>query len=516
MHVSLGWLHGIPTHAAESWFFAVWFLQAAAAFAAAEEETMKLREICSAVCAALVIGTGGCGGYSAPAPPPPGAQAGQISLTITDAPPAGVTVISFEVSITGATLNPGNVDLLGGKGPIRIEVKKLETESAFLSTASVPAANYTSLNLTFANPELTFLNNTGAPLAGCANDSVCEIKPTGTLTTMLTGGAYTTTFYVTSGMQAGLLVDLNLSALLSGTLGVDFSNAAAVSVVAQTAQGGNELDEIDDADGIVKTPASNQFTLQTTDLGTITVTTNSSTEFRDFDSCAAANFSCLADGQSVEVDLALMGAGSFVAKKIELEDDVAEAGDDELDGVIFKVDSATQFEIVVVDELRDVANVSVGDQVIVMLQTGSGGPSFRVDSNGLDVPSALQQAFEGATDTTPLISGQTVQVRKVSMTGGPSPAVITVTTDRVRLRDTRLTASIAGTVNGNNFNVGSLPGIFTTSGVNTVQVQTSSQTDFENVAGVSGLAGGNTVSLRGLLFASTPNPILIADKVRKR
>src|SRR6476659_4480115 len=95
----------------------------------------------------------GCGGsYNAMAPPP-GAQAAQVSLAVTDAPPAGVTVISFEVSVTGATLSPGNVDLLGGKGPVRIEVKKLETESAFLSTATVAAANYTNLSLTFANPE---------------------------------------------------------------------------------------------------------------------------------------------------------------------------------------------------------------------------------------------------------------------------------------------------------------------------------------------------------------------------
>jgi len=61
------------------------------------------------------------------------AGAAAVSVTMTDTPPAGVTLLSFEVSVTGATLNPGSVDLLGGKGPIQIEVKQLETESAFLS-----------------------------------------------------------------------------------------------------------------------------------------------------------------------------------------------------------------------------------------------------------------------------------------------------------------------------------------------------------------------------------------------
>ena len=116
--------------------------------------------------------------------PPPGTAS--VSFTITDTPPAGVTVLSFEVSVTGATLNPGSVDLLGGRGPVRIEVKQLETESAFLSAANVAPGTYTSINLSFANPELTFKNGTGAMLAGCAAGEVCEIKPQGTLTSMVT------------------------------------------------------------------------------------------------------------------------------------------------------------------------------------------------------------------------------------------------------------------------------------------------------------------------------------------
>jgi hypothetical protein len=297
---------------------------------------------------------------------------------------------------------------------------------------------------------------------------------------------------------------------------VDFSMASAVTPTPKVATSGDALDEIDDADGIVKTPANNSFSLQTSDLGTIPVAADANTEFEGFSSCAAANFSCLADGQSVEVDLILSGSGMFLAKKIELQDDVAEAVDDELDGVVFKVDSATQFEMAVIDELRVVTNVSVGDPIIVTLQTGSGGTTFQVDSNGLNVPSSLQQAFEGATDTSQLVPGQTVQVRKSSVSGGPFPASITVTTNRVRLRDTRFTATISGAISGNNFNVGNLPGLFTAAGVALIQVQTSSQTNFENVSAVSGLADGNSVSLRGLLFNGVPNPVLIADKVRKR
>jgi hypothetical protein len=403
------------------------------------------------------------------------------------------------------------VDLLNGKGPIRIEVKKLETETAFLSTSSVATGNYTSLNLTFANPELTFKNDSGSTLAGCAPGLVCEIKPAGPLTATSNG-----IFYVTSGTPSGLLVDVNLNTLLSGTLGVDFSSSGAVTVTQQTKQAEGELEDLDDVDGIVKGPANNQFILQTKDLGNITVNVDNNTQFKDFETCAAANFTCVKDGQSIEADLLLMASGAFLAMKIELQDDVAEAADDELDGVVFKIDSATQFEMVVIEELRDVANVSVGNPVTVVLQTTGGGTSFRVDTNGLTVPATLQQAFEGATDTAQLLPGQTVQVRKRAMTGGPAPAAIIITTDRIRLRMTRFTATVSGAPAGSMFNVGGLPALFTSAGISQIQVQTSSQTKFENVSGVSGLADGATVSLRGLLFKSTPNPVLIADKVRKR
>src|SRR5690349_7843246 len=137
-----------------------------------------------------VFTSAGCGANYGmnPAPTVPSSNAAgavSVPITMTDTPPAGVTILSFEVSVASATLNPGNVDLLGGKGAVRIEIRKLETESAFLNTATLPAGTYTSLNLAFSNPELTFQNNTATPLAGCALGAVCEIKPAGTLTSVV-------------------------------------------------------------------------------------------------------------------------------------------------------------------------------------------------------------------------------------------------------------------------------------------------------------------------------------------
>ena len=451
-----------------------------------------------------------CNGSNMVTPPVMGGV--PMSLTITDTPPAGVTVLSFEVSVTGATLNPGNVDLLGSRGSVRIEVKRLETEAAFLSTTNVAPGTYTSLNLTFANPELTFKNDTAAMLAGCAVGAICEIKPTGALTSTFTFPSLGIT--VAANTPSAIQVDVNPNVILSATLGVDFSQSGAVSAQ-QFAPKRNDdnndndgMDRLDDLQGTVQNldTTNKKFTLHTAN-GDFTITTDSNTQF-EFEGCMANSFSCLQNNQVVEVDVAMMAGGVFLARKIKFEDVVE---DDELEGVVFKIDDATHFEMVVLDELRSVNNVSVGNPVVVTLSS----PTFRVDTDGLTVPSGLQGAFEGATDTSQLLTGQSVEVRLTGpATAGPP---ITVTANRVRLRMTQFTGNVSGAPVPPNFNVGSLPALFVGAGIIGIQVETSSNTDFQGVTGVIGLADGNTVSLKGLLFKNGGNPpVLIAKKVRKR
>ena len=442
-----------------------------------------------------------------------------VSVTVTDTPPAGVTVLSFEVSVTGATLNPGNVDLLAGKGPREIEVAQLETESAFLSTVRVAPGTYTSLNLTFANPELTFKNDTGAALAGCAPGAVCEIHPTGTLSSTvnfaspgLVISASSSTSMENEGdddkTATGIQVDVNPNVILSAALGVDFSQSGAVTAQQLVTEQEGELDELDDLRGVVQNlnTTSMTFTLHTLN-GDFPITTNSNTEF-EFENCTANNFSCLQNNQVVRVDALMMPGGIFLARRIGFEDDQE---DDELEGVVFKIDDATHFEMVVLDELRSINNVNVGNPIIVTLSN----PTFQVQEEELSIPGTFATAFDSAVDTSQLLPGQDVEIR-LTAPANPGPPIM-VTADRVRLRMAQFTANISGTPVPPNFTVNNLPSLFTTAGITSIQVQTSDKTDFHGVSGVSGLADGNTVSLRGLLFANGANPpVLVAKKVRKR
>lgn len=459
--------------------------------------------------AALVLMVTGCGGgymSSTPVMPVSGAQTSALSLTVTDTPPAGVTVLSFEVTVNGAMLNPGNVALL--VSPQKIEMKELEAESAFLSTVNVPAGPYQSITVNLTNPELRILNQSGATIGSCANNSVCEIQPAAAGNITFSGAPFPV--MLQGGTPSGFQIDVNVASIISNTLALDFNATGAVSVAQLPLPGqpADHLDDLDDLDGVIQNidAANKKFTLHTT-VGDFRVQAGTNTEF-EAESCPANDFTCLQNGQVVSVDAQVMAGGAIIATKIEFEDD---AVDDELQGVIFEIDDATHLKMVVLGELRDVENISVGNPVNVTLSNAS----FQVQDDGINVPSGLQSAFEGATDTSQLEPGQEIQIRaKSAVVPGPP---ITVTTDRVRLRLSQLTATVGGAPVPPNFTVGSLPSLFTAAGVTSIHVQTSSKTNFQGVSGASELANQDQVSLRGLLFRNGGNPPeLIADKVRKR
>lgn len=107
-----------------------------------------------------------------------------VSLSIRHNPPAGVSVLSFKIAVTGATLQP----LDGSQpavalviSPIEVEVPQLETEKALLNVVNAPEGTYRGISLTFANPKLTILNQSGQPIAigtqTCLNGLVCEFNP---------------------------------------------------------------------------------------------------------------------------------------------------------------------------------------------------------------------------------------------------------------------------------------------------------------------------------------------------
>ena len=468
-----------------------------------------------AACFLAFLAIAGCGTSKSFTPSTPlGASA--VSLTIKDTPPTNVDVISFEVTVSGAALNPGNIDLLGATGSQDIDVKKLQVEKAFLSTTSVPATSgpFQSLTLTFANPRLTIMNGTANTLAGCAPGAVCRISPSGTLVATVN---FNPALSLTANNSVGLLVDLNLNTILTSALAVDFSAPNAVSVTPTQISQDNqsqEMENVEDLTGKVTSKGASSFDLQTSQKTFLGIQVDKNTVFKGFSSCTAnpPDLTCLQNGQIVDVDLTVLATGALVAKKVKLGGDEANVNDEELDGFVTSVNSQSgSFAFVVADNLSFLSNSVLGSPMQVQIQSGA---QFGVDLEESENNSGLSTSF---ADVNSLLAGQTVQVHRVSGDGSTASPLVT---DRVRLQETRLTAPVKAKLDANTFTLDVTGFSFLAAvGITEITVDASHAT-FEGAANVSALVVTpvpDSVSVRGWLFKqpSPSSPILIASKVRK-
>jgi Domain of unknown function (DUF5666) len=455
-----------------------------------------------------------CGGGSMNSPAP--ANSVPMSISIGDTPPSGVAVLFFEAMITGGTLQPSDMTkspVAVLTTPVEVEFGHLQTDRAFLSLANIPPDTYKSLTLTFGNAVLTIVNHSTGMIGSCAINAVCQITPSFNPSTATLTSPFPIT--VTADETFGIKLDFNVNSSLQSDLSVN----PMVSVVKVTqrrrADDQDDMEEAEDVDGQVTAVGTNMFTLMNERSGqSFTINVDSNTVFEDFDrgGCTASpqNFSCVAMGQIVEVDLNESGMGTMLAKRVKLEE---QANQEALKATITTVDSSTLFHAVVFNEEPTVSGVSEGGLVTVTILPTT---MFEVSNEEMGEDGGFTQTglmFASAAD---LLMGQDVQIhpQMVTSAGG----VTTITADRIRLRPSQITGQV-GTINSDGtFMLTPSSSFFTgaTPAISSIKVEVVPEMEFEDVSGISGLAVGNTVSVKGLLFNTSGTPTLLAKAIRKQ
>ena len=464
-------------------------------------------------CAALSScgGRGSTGGGTTP----PGTA--PVVLTMTDTPPTNVSILSAEVTLTGATLNPGSVSVFSGS--TTLELTRLQTDIAYLSTTLVPPGNYTGITLTFSNPTLTFENDTtspivtgvGSPTPTCAIGAICTIQSVATnLSTTITLSP-TMTVSATSG--AGLLVDVSLNNLLSASLGADFKNGVTVSQFTPAGAGAPPVGAEDVVGSVTSTDATHsKFSLQNA-VGTVSLIVDNTTTFLNFPTgtCTTASIACVQTNQILSVDISIRADGTPVARNVLFEDAVST--DIEVEGVITSTGSLT-FKMVTLAESTGIQSLPIGSLATV---TFTGLTPSDVDFTHADSAQISTTGFLFSVNVpADLIVGQEVQVRR-NPTGSSNASIVA---DRVLLPSSRVSATFqSGTTS--LFNLGNLPSLFTAHAIPLIQVQTSSGSVSAICTGTgigfgsscSSLTATHNESVRGPLFANAGTPIIIASKV---
>lgn len=441
-----------------------------------------------------------------------------VVLAMTDTPPSNVSILSAELTLTGATLAPGNVSLFSGS--TTVELTRLQTDIAYIATAAnVPAGNFTSVTLTFANPSLTIENDTASDIVSgtttCKVGSICTIVPTAP---SLSATVPLTAFTIAASSTTGLLIDVSLDNLLTATLGADFGVGTTVTQFTPAGTGAPPVGAEDVVGHVGNINASsNTFTL-TNAAGSYVLKVDNTSTFFQFpitSSCTTPGFACLQNNQILSVDIGIKSDGSILARNLLFED--ADSGDAEVEGMITSTNaSAQQFNIVVLTVSSSGTGLNIGGAATVQYSTSLPTP-FDIDFVHVDNfqvgTSSFSSSFTGPAD---LVAGQQVSIRRNSSSSG------TLMADRVRLRSSRITATVQSmgssiiTMGQNS----SLPSLFLGhGGVAFIQAQTSitPPTIFYEINGSINASTNLTndpVSVRGPLFnTGGTNRTLVATKV---
>jgi len=261
-----------------------------------------------------------CGSSMGPSPAVNGTGV-PMSLTIGDTPPSGVAVLFFEASITGASLQPSDssepaMSVLAA--PAEIEFGHLQTDTAFLTLANVTPDTYSNMMLNFGNAEVTIVNHSGAAIGSCANNSVCQLTPSFSTSTVTLSGR---PFPITIDMHSvvGIKLDLDVNSSLQRDLSINPSVTIAHFKQRHDSDEEGEMEQLDELDGQVTALGTNQFTLVKRRSGqSFTVDVDGNTVFQDFDraGCTASpqDFGCLKMDQIVEVNLSENGMGTMLGE----------------------------------------------------------------------------------------------------------------------------------------------------------------------------------------------------------
>jgi len=463
-------------------------------------------------------GSNSTGPVSSPGPTAPGNAAVPVSVTIHDTPPAGVTILKFEILVTAATLQPSDmsqqpVNML--PQPQDVELIHLQTESALLANLNVPEGTYNSLSATFANPLMTIWNQSmqtytvGAQ--SCMPMQVCEIVPTlNQMSVSFSAAPFPIT--LTANSPVVLDMDFNVNASVQG----DLSVTPTVTVNQLPTPPSMPVEHLR-LIGMVTGVMSPTFTLQSSYDGSMsTLTTDSNTKYHFGPSCQMDNFSCIAMGQLLSVRVDVMSDGTLEATDVRL---IRMPGLPTFLGTVLSVNAAqNQFQFGLCFAQGPASfnpqfqNAASAISVTVQLSSST---MFSIDSDDLTLPAGL--TFASVSD---LVVGQTVAFQPMlplTISGAPPNIMVTVGAASLELEPSQITATVSA-VNASaspaNILLSPLPMFYTNAGITQIQVDAVTGTNFQNFSGIGSLSTGQTVSVAGLIFNTATQPTVVADDIR--
>jgi hypothetical protein len=445
-----------------------------------------------------------------------------LSLTIYDAPPTGVTLLSFTLPIVGISLTPSSgsqVSVFSPTSSANFEMTRLQSDSSLITTgASVAAGTYTAINVTVGASSGIFINQSSATVGSCPAGTVCAL-PNGAATTITY--TFASPLVLTSGQKQwiGLHFNLNNAISTAGGISINFGNTGVLTATTTPRTGlpTGAVDTIEDFVGVVTAYTSGSSITVASGISgqSLTAVLNSNTEYdqagTSYSQCTLAS-TCITVGSTVSLDTALASSGTLTATEVDVLDAKAV---NEVEGIVYPTSTAGLYGMILSDKV-----VTDGNTALTAATYGSGvfltaTPTvvYFVDTKTLSIPipNPATLGFPG----TGLVAGQVVRAQLTAATTGTTG--INATASNVILRYSRVSGTISTL--GTFFNIANLPpyiNALNTSLSLTPQVGTYlNYTAFDGVVNTTdtNFVIGANVAIRALYLSST-TPSFQAAKVR--
>ena len=435
-----------------------------------------------------------------------------LTVTLSDLPPAGVSILSFTLPIAGISLTPSSGTLVAVPiAPTSYEMTRLQTDSSLVgANLSVPPGAYTSINITVTASSGVFINTSGAAVGKCTNGAVCPL-PSGAATTIQVPISLT----LTGNQNQWVGLEFNLRNAITTTNGitVDFNqpNVMTATTTVRVGIPSGSVDTIEDFIGVVTAASSNSITVQSKITGnSMTATISSNTEFDlapvTYSKCSGTPASCIKVGSTVSLDADLSSSGTLKASEIDVLD--AAAGD-EVEGTIYPTSVAGVVGLIIQDKVPITSTSPLASSGTTfgtgILLTTDSSTLYSVDTKTLSSQNLSAGAlFAGSGD---LLAGQTIRAQIKGITSGNNG--ISAVATNVLLRWSRLTGTV-NSVTGNAFTLANIPSYINTLNPTlslTPQVFTyPNSTAFDGITDITQLSAvsSQVASIRALYLNGVP------------
>jgi hypothetical protein len=455
----------------------------------------------------LLAFIGGCGGSGHHTTPPPADV--PVVVSVSDQPPTGINVLSFQLTITGGCLltsaEAGATSCTGAQNlfpvaPDTIQFANLQTpvESDVVSSTNVQAGTYTGVLLMFGTGTATVTVDPGKVFGDgtttCDNTAgttplVCQLAPAVSSSTVTANFSAPVT--LTSATPVQIAIDLNVGSSLVNTTGTLSINPTATVTENSTVGTDGNLVDVSQVTGTVTAVTANSVTITDSATGQpVTLNVGTSTVINNFPTsatCTTANtFACVQTGNVVTVGFGANGTTSLSFNASSINGNPG-------------FNSTTAFEATIVQTTPTV------EAVITAVPSGNTdsltvGQVVTLDATGATFSTSSSNTLPGQFLTSAdFVVGQNVLIDASAFTAAAPPTLAIATADAVELLPTQING-MADNLAAPNLTIDGLNTFFTGNGITAVNAQTGSFTTFDGtVHQFSDMTAGEQLVFTGFL-----------------